>query len=148
SAVFYDERGLWWHDHTAGTTATPIYLERICDREDIQLSGRHNLANAAAAAALAKSFGVETERIRHAIRHFGGVPDRLEFVREWEGVRYINDTTATAPEATIAALQSYTAPIVLICGGADKNLPFDDMARAIVEKAKAVVLLNGTATPK
>ncbi len=112
------------------------------------LPGRHNWANVAAAAALAKSFGVETGHVRNAIRTFAGVPHRLEFVGEWEGVRYINDTTATAPEAVIAALRSFEAPIVLICGGADKNLPFDDMARAIVGKAKAVVLLNGTATLK
>jgi UDP-N-acetylmuramoylalanine--D-glutamate ligase len=148
SAVFYDERGLWWHDHAADTTAAPIDLERICGREDILLPGRHNLANVAAAAALAKSFGVETERIRDDIRAFAGVQHRLEFVRELAGVRYINDTTATAPEATIAALQSYAAPIVLICGGADKNLPFDDLAQTIAERAKAVVLLEGTATPK
>jgi UDP-N-acetylmuramoylalanine--D-glutamate ligase len=148
SAVFYDAKGLWWHNYTAASSAAPIGLERICSREEILLPGRHNLANAAAAAALAKSFGIETEQIRNAIRHFSGVPDRLEFVRELEGVRYINDTTATAPEATIAALQSFEAPIVLICGGADKNLPFGDMARAIVGRVKALVLLSGTATPK
>ncbi|MFL5803664.1 MAG: UDP-N-acetylmuramoyl-L-alanine--D-glutamate ligase [Roseiflexaceae bacterium] len=132
----YDDRGVWWGD------------EQICRGEEILLPGRHNWANVAAAAALAKSFGVETGHVRNAIRTFAGVPHRLEFAGEWEGVRYINDTTATAPEAVIAALRSFEAPIVLICGGADKNLPFDDMARAIVGKAKAVVLLNGTATPK
>src|SRR4029079_16021639 len=107
-----------------------------------------NRMNVAAAAALAKAFGIETERIRNAIRSFGSVPHRLELVRELDGVRYVNDTTATAPEAAIAALRSFDTPIVLVCGGADKNLPFDDLAQAIVRRAKAVVLLKGTATPK
>jgi UDP-N-acetylmuramoylalanine--D-glutamate ligase len=69
-------------------------------------------------------------------------------VRELDGVWYYNDTAATAPEAAIAALYSFERPIVLIAGGADKNLPFGELARAIVERAKAVVLLAGTATPK
>jgi UDP-N-acetylmuramoylalanine--D-glutamate ligase len=122
--------------------------EILCNRADVQLAGKHNLANIAAAAALAKAFGVETEHIRTAIRNFRGVEHRLEFVREINGVRYINDTAATAPEAAIAALRSFEQPIVLIAGGADKNLPFDDLAREIVRRAKAVVLLQGTATPK
>jgi UDP-N-acetylmuramoylalanine--D-glutamate ligase len=112
------------------------------------LPGDHNRANVAAAAALAKAFGITHDAIRAAIRSFPGVPHRLELVRELDGVRYVNDTTATAPEAAIAALRSFDAPILLICGGADKNLPFDSMAQAIVQRAKAVILLKGTATPK
>jgi UDP-N-acetylmuramoylalanine--D-glutamate ligase len=126
----------------------PSVREIICTRADLQLAGKHNLSNVAAAAALAKSFGVETEHIRTAIRNFRGVEHRLEFVRELDGVRYVNDTAATAPEAAIAALRSYEQPVVLIAGGADKNLPFDDLARVIAGRAKAVVLLQGTATPK
>lgn len=122
--------------------------ETICTLEDVQLAGDHNLANIAAAAALAKAFGVTNDNIRNAIRKFSGVPDRLEFVREVNGVRYINDTTATAPEAAIAALHSFDAPIVLLAGGADKNLTFDRLAETISERAKAVVLLQGTATEK
>jgi UDP-N-acetylmuramoylalanine--D-glutamate ligase len=140
--MVHDRRGVAWSDPHAA------HGESMCDAQDIRLPGRHNLANIAAAAALARAFGVTNENIRKAVRNFTGVPDRLEFVREVNGVRYINDTTATAPEAAIAALHSFDAPIVLIAGGADKQLPFDDMARAIGERAKAVVLLNGTATPK
>ncbi|HEX9369382.1 MAG TPA: UDP-N-acetylmuramoyl-L-alanine--D-glutamate ligase [Roseiflexaceae bacterium] len=122
--------------------------EVLCTRTDIRLPGAHNLENIAAAAALAKAFGVETERIRDALRSFSGVEHRLELVRELDGVRYINDTTATAPEAAIAALHSFEQPIVLIAGGADKNLPFEEFARAILERAKAVVLLSGSATAR
>jgi UDP-N-acetylmuramoylalanine--D-glutamate ligase len=122
--------------------------EVICRTNDISLPGAHNLANVAAAAALAKSFGIENDHIRSAIRNFAGVEHRLEFVRELDGVRFVNDTAATAPEAAIAALYSFKRPVVLIAGGADKNLPFDGLARAIRKRAKAVVLLEGTATPK
>jgi UDP-N-acetylmuramoylalanine--D-glutamate ligase len=140
AAVICRDDGLWW--------AAGALQGQICATEDIRLPGRHNRVNAAAAAALAKAFDVETQHIRSAIRSFAGVPHRLELVRELNGVRYIDDTTATAPEAAIAALSSFDAPIVLICGGADKELPFDNMAQAIVQRAKAVILLQGTATPK
>jgi UDP-N-acetylmuramoylalanine--D-glutamate ligase len=112
------------------------------------LPGAHNLANVAAAAALAKAFGITSENIRRAIQSFRGVEHRLELVRELDGVRYINDTAATVPEAAIAALRSFDAPIVLIAGGADKRLTFDAFAQMIAGRTKAVVLLDGTATPK
>ena len=115
---------------------------------DLQRPGAHNLSNAMVAAALARSFGVEPAAIRAAVRSFAGVEHRLELVRELDGVRYINDTAATAPEATIAALRSFAAPIVLIAGGADKALPFDELALLVVERVKALVLLAGTATPR
>jgi UDP-N-acetylmuramoylalanine--D-glutamate ligase len=144
SGACYDDAGVWWSNSEVGERQ----IEHLCTLEDIRLVGRHNLANVAAAAALVKSFGSANTAIHDAVRAFAGVPHRLELVRELGGVRYVNDTTATAPEAAVAALHSFDAPIVLICGGADKDLPFDGMARAAVERAKAVVLLNGTATPR
>jgi UDP-N-acetylmuramoylalanine--D-glutamate ligase len=132
----------------ASETGGQYVEEIICTKSDVQLQGDHNLTNIIAAAALAKSFGISNDAIRNAIRGFSGVEHRLEIVRELDGVRYINDTTATAPEAAIAALRSFERPIVLIAGGADKNLPFLDLAREIVSRAKAVVLLKGSATPK
>ncbi|MFN8502940.1 MAG: UDP-N-acetylmuramoyl-L-alanine--D-glutamate ligase [Kouleothrix sp.] len=132
----YDDAGIWQDGAL------------LIARDEVPLPGRHNLANVAAAAALAGAFGAEAARIRAAVRGFGGVEHRLELVRELAGVRYVNDTAATAPEAAIAALHSFSQPIVLIAGGADKNLPFEGFARAIAESAKAVVLLEGSATPK
>jgi UDP-N-acetylmuramoylalanine--D-glutamate ligase len=145
--MIYGETGVLWLDASLPHDQ-PMTIERVIEIDDIALPGQHNRANVAAAAALAKSFGVSNQHIRSAIRGFQCVEHRLEFVRELDGVRYINDTAATAPEAAIAALRSSDRPIVLIAGGADKNLPFDDLAREIVLQAKAVVLLNGTATPK
>ncbi len=122
--------------------------ETICEKRDVRLLGEHNRGNVAAAAALAKSFGVGTEHIRNAIQNFAGVPDRMEDVRTVDGVRYINDTTATAPAAAIAALQSLDLPAIVIAGGADKQLAFEQLATILATRAKAVVLLQGTATPK
>lgn len=143
--AFWRGDELIWRDQSAegGMTHTVI-----CTRDDVRLPGAHNLANIAAAAAAACAFGVAPERIRHAVRTFTGVEHRLEFVRELDGVRYINDTAATAPEAAIAALRVFNAPIVLIAGGADKNLPFEAFALEIARRVKAVILLQGTATPK
>ncbi len=149
ATLFYGDRGLLWNEpstHVAGDR--PIYLEQIAQPGDVRLPGAHNLANVAAAAALAKAFGITSENIRRAIQSFRGVEHRLELVRELDGVRYINDTAATVPEAAIAALRSFDAPIVLIAGGADKRLTFDAFAQTITGRTKAVVLLDGTATPK
>jgi len=145
--VIYGDTGVLWLDASVAHDQ-PITVERVIELGDIGLPGQHNRANVAAAAALAKSFGVTNEHIRSAIRNFSGIEHRLELVRELDGVRYINDTAATAPEAAIAALRSFERPIVLIAGGADKNLPFDNLAREMVSRAKAIVLLDGSATPK
>ena len=133
----------------SGYDAEGVWLgNELLARSEIPLAGAHNLANVTAAATLAQAFDVTSANIRNAVRSFGGVEHRLEFVRELDGVRYINDTAATAPEAAIAALHSFDAPIVLIAGGADKNLPLSNFAQAIAARAKAVVLLEGTATRK
>ncbi len=143
--AFWRDDELIWQDRADGGHATHTV---ICTRDDVRLPGAHNLANIAAATAAACVFGVAPERIRRAVQTFTGVEHRLEFVRELDGVRYINDTAATAPEAAIAALRTFDAPIVLIAGGADKNLPFDAFAREIAQRARAVILLQGSATPK
>nr|WP_044201025.1 UDP-N-acetylmuramoyl-L-alanine--D-glutamate ligase [Oscillochloris trichoides] len=116
-----------------------------CD--DIHLAGLHNRSNALAAAALAYSFGISPGQIARALCSFVGVEHRLERVRELAGVVYVNDTTATNPAATLAALEALTTPIILIAGGADKELAFADLGAAIARRVKALVLLDGTATP-
>jgi UDP-N-acetylmuramoylalanine--D-glutamate ligase len=120
----------------------------LAHTSDIRLPGAHSRANALAAAALARSFGVSPAQIATALRGFAGVEHRLELVREIDGVRYVNDTTATNPAAALAALEAITAPIVLIAGGADKELEFAELGRAITRRVKALVLLKGSATPR
>jgi UDP-N-acetylmuramoylalanine--D-glutamate ligase len=125
--------------------------QKIMDVCDLRVPGEHNIANALTAIALASVWGATPEHIADALREFHGVEHRQEFVREIGGVRYINDTTATAPAAAIVAIETFApgaAGIVLIAGGADKSLDFSEMARVIAEKVRAVVLLEGSATDK
>lgn len=115
------------------------------------IAGQHNVENALAAIAIAKAWGASNESIAETLRAFQSVPHRLELVRELNGVRYINDTTATAPHATIAALKTLAprgGTIFLIAGGFDKGLAYDEMARAILEMNARVILLKGRATEK
>ncbi|MFA5412971.1 MAG: UDP-N-acetylmuramoyl-L-alanine--D-glutamate ligase [Patescibacteria group bacterium] len=116
---------------------------------NLKILGEHNLENISAAMAVGKILGLPMARIKKAVENFRGVPGRLEFVREVHGVKYYNDTTSTMPEATIAALRALRGKnIILIAGGADKNLNFKNLAPAIKKYTKAVVLLSGTATQK
>jgi UDP-N-acetylmuramoylalanine--D-glutamate ligase len=121
----------------------------ILDAPELAVPGRHNVENALAAMAIAATWGATDEQIATGLREFRGVLHRLELVRELEGVKYINDTTATAPVATIAALEALAQArgrVVLIAGGADKGLGFDEMARAVVARVTKVTLLEGSAT--
>jgi len=135
----------------------------ICDLKDIKLIGRHNLSNVLAAVSVADLYNIPAEKIKTALKTFKGLAGRLQLIDEIGGIKYINDTTATAPDAAIAAINSITEfystkknteaepdnkKIVLIAGGADKKLSFDEFAQAIAEKCKAVILLKGTATDK
>ena len=115
------------------------------------LYGAHNRANVAAATAAARVLGIPDAVIDRAVADFPGVPHRLETIREFEGVRYINDTAATMPEAMLAALDAMDRPTVLIAGGSDKGLDFGGVRAAVQGPGSvvaAVALLAGTATPK
>ncbi len=122
--------------------------ERLFVASDLMMPGAHNLANALAAAALARCFGIPAIAIAAAAVAFRGVEHRLELVASIAGVQYINDTTATNPAAVQAALSSLEDPIVLLAGGADKQLEFAELGWAIANRVKAVVLLAGSATAK
>jgi UDP-N-acetylmuramoylalanine--D-glutamate ligase len=111
----------------------------VCLREDIQLRGEHNVANVLAACAIAGAAGVPVSVMREVIQRFTGVSHRLEVVRVIAGVTYINDSIATAPERVMAALHSFTEPIVLLAGGRDKKLPWVDMASLTAKRAKALI---------
>ncbi|MDI6870463.1 MAG: UDP-N-acetylmuramoyl-L-alanine--D-glutamate ligase [Bacillota bacterium] len=119
--------------------------EQVCRRGEVKLLGAHNVENVLAASLAARLFGAGVEAIREAVTTFTGAPHRLELVREVGGVRYYNDSIATTPARAMAGLASFAAPVVLIAGGYDKKLPFDEFAQAVVDRAKAVVLLGATA---
>ncbi len=112
----------------------------------LRLLGEHNRENAAATYQVGKLFRLSSEWMRPVFETFRGVEYRLEEIAEIDGVKYINDTTSTTPAAAIAALRSLRGPIILLAGGASKNLDLTDFAEQIVKRTKAVVLLEGTAT--
>jgi UDP-N-acetylmuramoylalanine--D-glutamate ligase len=111
----------------------------------MRIPGAHNRFNAACAAASAWLLGAGPQAIEAALAAFEGLPDRIEFVAEAGGVRYYNDSIATTPESTIAALEAFREPIILIAGGSSKNLSFEDVGRRIARRAKAAVLIGATA---
>jgi UDP-N-acetylmuramoylalanine--D-glutamate ligase len=92
-------------------------------------------------------FGVTAEVVRSALAEFRGVEHRLELFREWEGIRFYNDSAATIPHATVQALKSLPDPVVLITGGTDKNIDFSPMEE-VARAPRAIVLLAGTGTEK
>ncbi len=119
----------------------------VCGTEEIRIPGPHNLENALAAAAVAFSRGVPAPVIRQALRTFPGVEHRIEFTRELDGVRYINDSKGTNVDSTIKAVQSMKAPTALILGGYDKHVSFDALADEIVRTPLITdcVLIGATA---
>ncbi len=129
-----------------------IFLRRagetqvILTTADIRLRGRHNLANALAAVAIAGAAGATPEAMCEAMQAFGGVPHRLEEVARVNGVLWINDSIATAPERALAALRSFDAPVILLAGGRDKHLPWDDWAQEAQRRAR-IVIAFGEAIP-
>lgn len=118
----------------------------------LRIPGRHNRSNAACAMFALRALGLGDEEIRAGLTNFAGVPDRLELVREVDRVAYYNDTTATTPEATIAALQALDPDnkknIILIMGGSEKNLDMHELLREIPLHCKKVLLLAGAGTDR
>ncbi|MCL5257202.1 MAG: UDP-N-acetylmuramoyl-L-alanine--D-glutamate ligase [Chloroflexi bacterium] len=122
--------------------------EVVCPVSAVGLPGKGNLLNVLAAMATVGAAGVSVESMARAVKVFGPVPDRLEPVAERAGITYYNDTTSTTPASTLAALEALGCPVVLIAGGSDKHLDFQELARAIVNRVSALVLLAGSATPR
>ncbi len=123
--------------------------ERVCKIEKIKLMGRHNLQNILAAVAVAKVYGVKNKVICSVLESFDGVPGRLQLIRTYKGRDFYNDTTATAPISTVAALDCFkNREIILLAGGSDKNLYYEALARKIKKSVAKTILFKGTATNK
>jgi len=117
----------------------------IVSIDALQIPGRHNLENALAATALACMYGVPTEVVAEVLSTFTGVEHRLEFVREIQGVSFINDSKGTNTDATINAIRAMKDPTVLILGGYDKHADFMPLFEAFDGRIKAAVILGETA---
>jgi UDP-N-acetylmuramoylalanine--D-glutamate ligase len=116
--------------------------EGVCRLADIQLRGDHNVLNVLAACAMAAALGVAVEPMARAIREFKGVAHRLQWVRDVNGVKYYDDSIATAPERLMAGVNAFSEPIVLLAGGRDKHLPWEEAAQLIVERVRELIVFG------
>ncbi len=110
--------------------------------EEVVLNGRHNLNNGLATALAARAFEIKNDIIRDSLMKFEGVEHRLEFVRELDGVRYINDSKATNVNAVWYALDSFKMPMVLIMGGRDKGNDYSELFNQIREKVHTIIAIG------
>jgi UDP-N-acetylmuramoylalanine--D-glutamate ligase len=142
-----------WTDEQEGTFLAEgiLYLRQhgmeipLIRRDQIQLRGEHNVMNILAAFAIGYAAGLPLDAMLSAVQEFRGLAHRLEFVREWNGAQWFNDSIATAPERTMAAIRSFTEPIVLLMGGRDKNLPWEELAVLVRQRVEHVVLFGEAA---
>ena len=133
--------GLWEQDGMIWREDVPVLKTA-----DILIPGDHNIENYMAAI-LAVEGLVADETIRHVAKTFGGVEHRIELVRVKDGIRFYNDSIASSPSRTIAGLRSFPQKVILIAGGYDKNIPFDELGPEIRKHVKKLYL-GGATGPK
>ena len=117
----------------------------VMTRDEVSLRGEHNLLNVMAACTVAAAAALPVEAMRLGVRGFTGVPHRLEFVRSWGGADWYNDSIATAPERTMAAIRSFHEPLVLLAGGRDKKLPWDEFAGLVRQRVDHLIVFGEAA---
>jgi UDP-N-acetylmuramoylalanine--D-glutamate ligase len=113
--------------------------ERVIAAREIPMRGFHNVANVTAATAIAAACEIGPEAVAAAVRRFHAPAHRIELVATVNGAAYYNDSIATAPERTLAALRSFDEPIVLLLGGRDKHLPLDELMTEAKARCRAAV---------
>ncbi len=118
---------------------------RVLGRDEIPMRGEHNLQNVIAACAIAWAVDLPVSAMVSGVKRFPGIPHRLEFVRSWGGGDWYNDSIATAPERAIAAVKSFTEPLILLAGGQDKDLPWDGFASLVCRRVKHLILFGEAA---
>ena len=118
--------------------------KHILNVEDVILRGEHNYQNIATAIAATSSM-VDMEKAIEAIKEFKPVEHRIEFVREIDGVKWYNDSASSSPSRTLSGINAFKEDIILIAGGYDKNLDYTPLAKTIVNKTKALILIGQTA---
>ncbi|HEX9437787.1 MAG TPA: UDP-N-acetylmuramoyl-L-alanine--D-glutamate ligase [Candidatus Limnocylindria bacterium] len=125
---------------TDGDRETPL-----CAASELRIPGRHNVANALAAAVVGDVLGIPATAIAEELRAFEGLRHRLEPVGERDGVLWVNDSQGTTPYATIPAISAYGRPIVVILGGIAKDADFTELGKEVVGKARAAILMGQAA---
>ena len=117
--------------------------EYIMDKSDILIPGIHNVDNFLAVICAISGI-CPFECVKEVAKTFGGVEHRIEFVRELDGVKYYNDSIASSPTRAIAGLNAFTQKVIMIAGGSDKNIPFDELAKEIVKHVKYLIVTGFT----
>ncbi|MBR5218922.1 MAG: UDP-N-acetylmuramoyl-L-alanine--D-glutamate ligase [Clostridia bacterium] len=132
ATVYLKDEEIWYGD-------TPLI-----NKNDITIPGMHNVENFMAAIAAVNKF-VKPATIRAVAKNFGGVEHRIEYVREVDGVKFYNDSIASSPTRTRAGLYSFNQKVILIAGGYDKKIPFDQLGEDIAKRVKRLYVLGDTA---
>ncbi len=130
-----------------------LVLRRTCDelpvtvmeRDLIALRGEHNVMNVLAACTIAAAAGLSFQAMRQGVEGFAGVEHRLEWVRRWGGADWYNNSIATAPERTLAVIHAFDEPLVLLLGGRDKKLPWDELIETSLRRVKHLVTFGEAA---
>lgn len=131
--------GSWIAEHIGNR------VNRICDTGALHVPGKHNVLNAMAAAACAREMHIGYDSIRSGLGAYKGLPHRLEFAGEHNGIQFYNDSKATTPEAAAAGITSFNLPVIPILGGYDKGVSFGEMARRIAPHVAWAALIGVTA---
>ncbi len=118
---------------------------RVMPLDELAIPGRHNARNALAAVATGLLFGVAPDAIRRQAGAFLGVEHRLETVAVLDGVRYVNDSQGTQPDAVIAALEAFEPPLILIAGGRDKGVDLGPLAAVVARRVTTAILIGESA---
>ncbi len=131
-----------WGDESPGKVE---FFDPSAGPFELSIPGQHNQANAQGAWSAARQFGIDRELAGDALREFKGLPHRLQFVRERDGVRYYNDSKCTTPEGAIVAMRAFpTHKVIIIVGGYDKGADFDSLGAELACRAKCVIAIGAT----
>lgn len=129
-----------WIFYSNGTSA-----DKVCRIDELSLRGEHNLSNSLAVITVAKILGVSDENIKKSLSTFSGVEHRLEFVREINGVKFINDSKATNVDAVWYALRSFDEQMFLILGGTDKGNDYSQIVELVKSRVKKIFAIGSSA---
>ena len=141
--TYYDEPGAYVDEHFNIVIDNQI----ICKTDELKLLGRHNWQNACAAATAVWQAVQAPDAMRKVLTTFSGLPHRLEFVRELQGITYYDDSFGTTPETAIVAIKAFEQPKVVILGGSDKGATFDELAKTVRENNVRHVITIGDTGP-
>lgn len=139
------DQGAWVKNNQEIILRTAEGDLQVCETAEIQLRGEHNLENICAAVTAAYLAGADIEAIKSAVLAYKGLEHRLELVGQIRGVKYYNDSFSTTPDTTIAAVKSFSEPIILLIGGSEKGADYQELARAISNSTvKQIINIGST----